>query len=444
MTDLMEAPTAKTAHPHLVWTEVTPFETRETAWGRNPRSWTEATSVSVWRNEERDSVSCSWSEHIMGINNHSGKKYSRWQTTKLINVRRNHKGNIIVIGWEKNRGKKHWFSVYQCFDHISAAPAEFRQEIYERFGIRDIQSIFPLAAPRNRYTAPHVIPKKLMPYYRGTVTIRKDGSRSFAPDIQKLTKKLYGPENYRKDLVKSVASSHSGWHILMQSFVGIVPIDWVVTALKDRRAVTPDWPEGTPAGLTDLLRLLDRNTLRRLMNADDTGYIPDVVRMWIYTFRARVAEGLREFRITDWHSLHEAMVAIRNNRTPAQIEAERKAALERKAKHSKLATSLDCLEVNGQVLLLAENGADLLEWGSEFRNCISGYQGALENGSAILAAIFDTNREDKMIVNLEIRDGRLIQFLGKANSHLPDEVKTPWLEALKAKGVDVPESGWGF
>lgn len=85
---------------------------------------------------------------------------------------------------------------------------------------------------------------------------------------------------------------------------------------------------------------------------------------------------------------------------------------------------------------------DLLAWGTDMGNCISGYGRRAAAGDTLLYAVYDS--DGKMVANMELdKKGNIKQLLGKGNGGVKAEIQDTVYDAIQAQwpNADVM-AGW--
>lgn len=249
-------------------------------------------------------------------------------------------------------------------------------------------------------------------------------------DHSTITRKLFGKENYRKDLVKAVAATNKLRKIITARTMveSGIPMDWVVEylnlprspiiELSATRAIV-DVPvahqrkiivENSMVG-ADILRLNDTPIMRRMRRDGD---LP--ADLW----RGSV------------NQVHDRMIGLVNERNNTLRYASDPFGhdLEEPFEYDeKIVATFSKLE--GAGYRLARHRKDLNDWGVYMRNCISGYGHQASKGH-LLFAVMDG---DKMIANGQIRNGILVQLLGRFNNQLPTSTFYHIVDTLGMNGI---------
>lgn len=279
----------------------------------------------------------------------------------------------------------------------------------------------------------------------GTTWAPAEIRRAFAntDTVQELTRRLFGKTRYRRDLVKAVASSNLPTIALAWQFRGLVPIDWIVSMLRER----PLRPGRYLNNIRPHLRNLDQMSLRNVLRdaAILTRYARDLARF------SPVADLGRIHSVTELHDrLYEHALLFRTAYTKT---GKPKKAITLPDYASALGGQLS----SGWSIEIARHENDLWEWGSLMRHCIGVYGPHLRSGRSILGAVCDPS--GRMRANFEVTATRrrhvsdaqpderpvlrLSQLLGRANSLLPADVQGPVLTHLRATDVEIPGDYWG-
>lgn len=352
-----------------------------------------------------------------GVNKHSGKRYFRWETTMSLGFYTTSRETVVPFQVSKDgrrfspvlRGGSP-FLLLEDDNRRTDIERTFGQAVQDTFGIKSIADVYPIA---DLYDCKwRDIPMGMHKHFR------TGSMRDFAASV-------FGRQNVRRDLVKAMASTRPGIVALASQFKGLVPIDWIIGYLRGMEDVSGYFLADRP-GLKHVLHTLDPRSYRHLLK--DAGEDTARLALDIARYRRNINEA---YYVRSWSELHNRLW------DPPYVSYETK---NEKIKLLPLATKLDGLVVDDLVFVAAKETDDLVGWGKEMRNCISGYAREATSGIGIYAAV---ERDNKVIANLEIRNDRLCQLLGKFNRTLPDDTKSKLVTTLNNIGVDTTTNWWG-
>lgn len=314
----------------------------------------------------------------------------------------------------------------------------------------------------------------------GTVSAFRGASTAAA-----LTANLYGARNHRRDLVKEVARATVRDLAFTRQFRGLVPVDWIVDALRSIRE-NREAPEPAEAsqqrqrhagrlGIGDrrqrepdvraLLRRLatiDQRALRHLLcDYGQTGehlyrrLVADSLRMTGLLDDATVERALRGARIRTWRDLHEALLQVllvfgetskrKTPRRPIDLPDE-VAAIE--GPISAPVPGPEAAPAGTIHVRIARHETQLWAWGVQMSHCIGTYADQLRSGASALGAVYVVEGGveggvERLIGNFQIsrygQERHLVQLLGKANSALPPAQARSVAAHLGSHGVVVDQ-----
>lgn len=380
----------------------------------------------------------------------SDKQFSRWSTDEVRHVAAKPGEPWRLARLEKKAGRTRW--------HRSPVFAETQQSLPPGYVemARDLlpapPSLYDYYPLLNHYLGSRPLPQPIGFQSPAVAWAPAGVRRAFVrtTTVQDLTRRLFGKTRYRRDLVKAVAQTNLPTLSFAWQFRGLVPIDWIVTMLRERRI-----PSGWCMPLIrPHLRELDLQSLRNL--------IRDVPRDHLVLFdliRYPASAGLP--RIHNWSELHDQVIehavvfvdAFTKNGTPRK-------PIRLPAYAAALAADLP----SGARIEIARHEDTLWVWGKQMRHCIGSYGRDMRSGRSLLGAVYDTG--DRLRGNFEVvvsgdaetrRDPvsgdpvaepapvqlRLSQFLGFKNSIVPDPLHGEVIEHLRRHEVTVPERYWG-
>jgi hypothetical protein len=246
--------------------------------------------------------------------------------------------------------------------------------------------------------------------------------------LRDMVEVLFGKTRYRKDLAKAVAQSFPQAIMMGVDFRGLVPIDWIIDFLRNNRRVL-SYPVKYPSVRNILLRLDRRSYPALLREQLDWATLLHV---------CDVTSGYNQYgvevppqRIRSWEQFHNLIwQQIRDNETSLSSIVPKDAPIPL----TDLAQQLSGLTVDGYTVVVPERAEELYVWGHEMRNCIGGYAKLVlhEGSKETLGAITSNGR---VVVNFEVHDGKLRQFLGKCNQDPPVEIAKKFEPVFQSLGV---------
>lgn len=377
-------------------------------------------------------IARSLSNHIKGVNKHSGKTYSRfdhqestifsWKRADRLRVYRSYK-----LPRRNGGGRR-----FQDITAMAIQSPDFwarGDRLDDAF--RTLRGSDAATVIRNEYP----LAKNCMPTEGVTSHLRHSDATSF-------TRSLFGEKYARKDLVRSVGGVLEYAHndttaaalLAGKTVRGLVPTDWIVDwvpTVARESSVQRVLPR--ERDLRRLLRSASPKQLRRLVTSDGSLYgITDSVRSF-GLIREQVPDyALSDLSFASFKELHD--VLSRDQRKLKEPNFD----IEYKGKAKKLTGDYE-----GYRIVAPKSNHDLVDWGTQMSNCIGGYGRAATAGQSLLYGVYEG---DSLIANMELdpRGGHIRQLLGKYNAGLKDEraveavhaaVKSTW------PGANV-DGGW--
>lgn len=89
---------------------------------------------------------------------------------------------------------------------------------------------------------------------------------------------------------------------------------------------------------------------------------------------------------------------------------------------------IDGTIVDGMKIVVPKDNHELIDWGTKLNNCISGYDISFNKGYTTLLGV---EKNNEIIYNIEIRGGRIIQFMADRNRYAGKEVVDKFLPIFK-------------
>ncbi len=351
---------------------------------------------------EPGKVSVCNSSYVTGINRHSGKRYYRWQSgiSTTFKIGKNGKINYFV------KSNRNFLAEYPS--HLLKRDKEFAAYVAGTIGDVSFDRIYPLAS--------HWKVTENSPRYGLGGALKQD-------DLRGMVEHIFGKTRYRRHLAKAVANAPLWKIAIAKEFRGLVPIDWIVEFLNnpvDDRNINHQGLMISGIKLRKRLKEIDPRSLRPLLQEQLTSRniqaIIDICRGWDLRVTGRY---------NTWDEMHNA-IYVRNRRL--EYAYETRLLKPKKIVQNDVAKKLDEVVLYDDVkIVTAKSTGDLQEWGDEFRNCIGSYTYVANSKTVTLGSIM---AGDKMIVNWEISNGRLSQFLGKCNQDTGNKELCAAFEAL--------------
>jgi len=382
-------------------------------------------SHSLWEGDNK--IGATQSHRITGLNKTSGKRWFRWEMAGGVYVYRSEKTGFF---YTKETSSKRWTSSVFLPDQITD---DLMEVFAEKWGERPtFDSLYPMAdnyrfnKPWNRMTSDY-----------GLGWLRY-------PDAMSLTVAMFGKTRYRKDLVKSVAEATWESVLIARQFRGLVPIDWIINFLRINERGAQEVPIRRSYGQTNVdvrrqLLALDprsyRALLRRNLFENDEWYnLSDAARAVNHPLapRADAVHG----RVRNWKEFHDLYVVRMNHAYQAPIEHRFDIP------QTDIAKSIDGQMIGNLEIRTPKSVDDIRSWGEFMHNCIGSYDYivARDNATSTVAAVMDG---DKVLANLEVKNGHLHQLLGRFNQPLSSDRRDSIASALSAFDIDTSGSWWG-
>ena len=403
--------------------------------------------------ERKDSLIEIHHGRVTGINNHSGKRYFRWEKPNFLVVKRTKGGHFVATTRTRDSG----YTSQQFAVGMGHGYAQIESALLKKWGDEiSVEKAMPLASHYlmepmydwDRYNAPN--------YVRDLVRCK---------DARELTIKVFGKKRVRKDLVKAVANANICAIVYASLFKQFVPVDWIIDFLRNQnmeevnRTIIP-YTELSRFELRSarvMLAHLHRRHHRRLLNERfrSSDVIIRLLKDSIRTFNANGAPIDGFDSIKSLGDLHDLLVwqtgaEFRYRRRMERADAEERIHLvnhrparrgvqmeNRPLTPDPLSAKIDGQVIKDYVVVTPTDTDTLRAWGDEMNNCIASY--CNKNERTTLGAIY---KDDNLIANFEITDGRLIQLLGKFNKSLNAESRNMFEPFFKAFNVKV-DSYWG-
>lgn len=88
--------------------------------------------------------------------------------------------------------------------------------------------------------------------------------------------------------------------------------------------------------------------------------------------------------------------------------------------------------VDDYVWVIPQTNIDLADWSNKMKNCISGYAQRAKKGEVLLLGV---QKDEKLLYNIEIKSGKVIQFMAKSNSRPDPKVEKKLRSCLKENKI---------
>lgn len=382
-------------------------------------------------------------EKIAGLNKYTLKPYSRHKVTRMhVLYKRNGR---IFERWRDHTSR--WKTDVRLSQIVINYGQNGRDHVTEFLGfVPTVPNLFPrwvnwwypvIPPPYNEIPTP---PQRLAKFMQ-------------APTDRELVEQMFGKTRYRKDLLKAVAQTDPVALYYAQEFRGLVPIDWIISFLRDKTFIIAHDEGHLMQPIRKGLKQLDQRSLKSLLSAED--YMPnrisDIGKGLDTTVEDRTPlyGGHRVRTWDEWHNLLWPRVGHVNYhgpngnvyydrlgvaRKPIAFDFTKALATERVKTLSGVKTP------NGSTFILPQTQEELRDWSNYMGNCISGYAHEFESGHCILLGVTEA---DKMIANIEVRNGQIRQLLGRFNAKLDKSKHDDIVEGLQAVGVAHDGNYWG-
>lgn len=374
------------------------------------------------------------STKIAGRNKHSNKPWYRWVDNSKIGIYRNHKGNLIPFHTYQGGYGAPDSVFFYLNNNNRRIRSESRNAMYAfadaataQFGVTGLSSIYPVAGMYG-LTSYLQMPPTL------TSAMREENFRDFVV-------KVFGKKNIRKDLVKACAKTDPATVALASQFRNLVPIDWIINFLRvnEVEAEVDDEYRGRDRYTTQMLGNLRKNILPRLDPKSYRRLLQNRIlfQTWYQIVDITRVDNWQTDRTIfarNWLELHDGMFPRGMGRVIYTPFEDKEIELIPEAKR------IDDLKTDNFLIHPAHHTSEMAKWGDYMNNCIAGYRNRAVDGKGIYGAVY---AGEKLKANFEITGGQLRQLLGKANTPLLPSDRDEVVEALKSKGVIVPDKYWG-
>lgn len=251
---------------------------------------------------------------------------------------------------------------------------------------------------------------------------------------------LVGKRRVRKDLIREIALIDSVNLLeLVPVLARVVPIDWIVQGLKERRTTeNPErgWYGGyrenkeyTKNKFDTLGRLIGAfppGVQRRLvvdlltMNTASDTVIVDTCRMAYTAFEQEIRVG--DIRVRTFGELHDELARLTRQRARNRrrtMDNERANRFYGPIKMVDTALLFKDLETpTGFKIVPAETAEQVVQWSQDMSNCIHSYISRAHEGRTVLLGVY---KDAKLIANAEVCNNELAQLYGVSNARLPFE-----------------------
>lgn len=285
------------------------------------------------------------------------------------------------------------------------------------------------------------------------INLITDGLRH--DNIHNIVKALYGVTNYRRDLVKAVASARLDYINMLYVFKGIVPIDWMIEALN----ASPRRDDRNVHAATSLNRESARNfrrVVKQMSGPRRRALILGLARgetnrMLISdtfsAFKQRVDVNDETRAARTFRELHDAVYNMRRAQGhyyAAPVQEVKPI----KIKKTAIAKAVEALEIEGLRFVCPETSELMQEWGNYMHNCIGSYAYSAKSGAGVYVGVY---QGDTLVANLELKPTSetnfdLRQILGKYNRDLDKDLYDQIVLGLLSIGMNekTEKSAWGY
>lgn len=371
---------------------------------------------------------------LTGLNRISGKRWWKWKSIQAFGFYQTSTGNWQPFhmnrptnaqraqGWRNITAQHPVMMLDEPRYGGSEHSAVFREHARALLGVNSFHELYPMAEHFG-----------VDSYVDIPFALRKAFKQT---EIRPFVEEVFGKSRYRRDLLKVTAESYPYDIALMREFRGLTPVDWLVDWMRKERPQAPG--PGSP-NIRNLLIRSNPKSYRSILRRDFTGRDA----MLIANMGARRAPGHvfevnadRPFRT--WEEMHNSILGPQRYGRRADYALE--PFTHKEIELTDLAKKFDGLQVGKLVIEPAKHTEVMTAWGNLMNNCIASYARNAVAGTAEYAAVLDG---DKVIANLEVRDNKLVQLLGRFNRALPEGTREPVAHALASVGVDTSGNWWG-
>ena len=275
-----------------------------------------------------------------------------------------------------------------------------------------------------------------------------------AKDARTVTARLVGKRRVRRDLVREVALVDSVNLLEMIPYlVRVVPVDWIVQGLQERRSLTVDergysevihMEAGASRrylqGLAEMLALFPPGVQRRLVTnlmtmRDANTYL---IRDTCVTSKRAVESGIRveDIRVTSIRDLHDQLVDLNRRRFEMdRLRADNERAALNRARYAGVIEMVAVAELfvdkttpSGFTLVPASSGEQVVDWSLKMQNCIDTYITRAQTGRTVLLGVY---KGGILVANAEVANNTLTQLYGERNARLEVEVEAEIVGTMK-------------
>ena len=397
-------------------------------------------------------ISIRRSEYVMRKSLNGGTGFY-WNTVSALAVKRTKDGRPYAICQDKGKWYGGHIGLHALKYSVATAPRDDPS-------IEEIRNALDNASREIERTPMDVVLTDNRIWYPSSFLI----ARQETPADVALA--LYGRKNYRKDLVKAIASNktHSGTFVITSLLRGVIPIDWAVATINSGQDVAChpvyrhdlSFYKSVPMrDLRPLVNLIDPRILRNgFRNGIDdpekqrgfNSELADTLRaMSIYKRAGTLQEALAEEDVLNARNIHEYHDAVTGARR--YMRQSRVASENVTFKHPKVSLAIHKAFDNSRFThRLPKDSDEMQQWGQYMRNCVGSYSADVHRKRSVIGAVY---LDDKMVANYEIRDGRLSQLLGKYNKPLDSGTRSDVVSLLEGvtddKGNKIVQvaSYWG-
>lgn len=372
----------------------------------------------------------------------SGKKWTRWKDVKkeIVSIKPNKAGVMranYLYKTERGGFKNftpfptqyaHLFSgpAYQAICDLIARVAPDRLKNWHE----DPRNTLRIFYPAYSFMGITSSPTPLTPRLR--VAMREETAMNTALVA-------FGKRHYRKDLVKSLASSRLTPNIELAILLrSLMKTDWLVEIMRDERplaygsAIHPRL-NGIEAYFPSVLQHIPEHRRRRFvlsLGENNRTFNTDAIAMGT-RMDINVVAGIRTIQ-----EMHE--IGVQNMPRIADNVVIRDNVFLTGAKSLEIKLNdrtkkYDGVETEDGLRIVAPKHTDTTdEWSKYMNNCIRMYGHRAAAGDTNLGGVYDG---EKLVANFEIDPkGNLLQLLGKYNNHLDISLQGDIIEALEECG----------
>lgn len=389
-------------------------------------------STEVWRNEEKDTFSLLRSSFVHKTQP-SGKISKYWRRESAFTLRRTNSGYLVSTNFEP---RKKSFASERIIPEALPSHHEYkfmmmRKSPEFRAWLKEFDSYDRPLFEHYAIKETAIGDMRKSPLF--PAMYRNETVRGFVADS-------FGKTRVRKDLVREAAKANIFALEPLWAVRGIVPVDWMVDALKEHNFNQKGYDDYRLRTFRNLMGHVRPATQKQMMkDVIHSGYESARLLRDIGAYMARIDEVpedvLNSTEVVSLKNAHDKLAwyfrrkKMHQNVYKGEIEGFKEQVHEQ--------------VIGDMKIVVATHSDQVYDWGDRMSNCISSYAYQIPHANVILAAVFSGS---KLVANLELNmqkdTWKLNQLLGRFNEHLEDDIRNPLEKFFEEKGVDV-SNYWG-